>query len=99
VQSHLYIFQNRHGIEEADVLKSPGDAPGNDLVAVQAIEYFTIVGNGSFGWFVHTGDQVKHRCLSSTVGADQAQNFPTGYLEIQVVDSQQPAKFHGNIFQ
>ena len=45
------------------------------------------------------GDDVHHRCLARTIGADDATQLPGGNIQRQVVDGFKTIKAHIDVFQ
>jgi len=67
VHPHLDIFKNSHGFKQPDILKSSGDASGDNTIASQVIKLSAIVSNRSVAWWIDTCNHVENSCFASSV--------------------------------
>ena len=58
----------------------------------------SLKGDEAIGWLIDAGDAVKGGCLACTVGADQCNDLPLIDIQREVVDSDNAAELHGNVF-
>ena len=92
VHAHLSIFQNRHGLEQPDVLKRPCNTVGDYTIASQSVEFFSSVGDRPFARRVNAGDHIKDSGLACTIGADEAQDLASWHLQVQAFNSMESTK-------
>ena len=84
VKGDEHILLNGELLEQADVLEGSGDAGTNHLIGLLAVHVFAIQPEIALGGLVHAGQQVEHRGLAGTVGADQTDEFAfvDGHVEV-----------------
>ena len=82
MQRHLYIVQNRHVIEQTDVLEGTGHAGLADQVRALAGDILAVQDDIAFGGGIHTGEHVEYGGLTGAVGADQTVQMT--FLDFQV---------------
>src|SRR5690606_23278863 len=81
--------------KEADVLEGARDAEGGDGMGLPALDGLTVEADCSRGGGVHAGDEIEHRGLAGAVGADESEQFPVFYVQVQVFDRDQSAEANG----
>jgi hypothetical protein len=69
------VLQHRRVLEQLDVLEGPGDAHLGHAVGRHVRQVVALERDGPGGGHVDPADQVEHRGLAGTVGADQGEDL------------------------
>ena len=93
------VFQHSGGFEQADVLKSTGNALFNDLMWFLAADALAVENHIAAGDLVGTGDHVEYGSLTGTVGANQGADLVFLHFQVHAVNSRQAAELFGYVFQ
>ena len=84
IEGDEHVLLDGELLEQADVLEGSGDAGTHDLIGLLAVHPGSVQPELAFGGRVHAGQQVEHRGLAGTVGADQTDEFAfvDGHVEV-----------------
>jgi hypothetical protein len=86
------VLEDGHRAEQLDVLEGARDPALDDSVRRRPQQGLAVERDLARVGPVQTSDQVEHRRLAGAVGADQADDFPLGHVEADVVDGHDPAE-------
>ena len=96
VHAHHDVFQQRHLLEDADVLERACDAHLRDLVRLSADQVLAIERERPARGCEQAGDQIEHRRLAGAVRADQTEDAALRHVNVDVLQDRQAAKALGN---
>lgn len=74
VLTNQHIVQNRHALEQTDVLKRSGDSEGNQLVGLSAGKTNSIDTDRARIRRKHSGNHIEQSGLAGSIGADDPVN-------------------------
>jgi hypothetical protein len=69
------MLKNGHVPPQQEILKSPAQSQGGNLMWVKADNIITIKDNLPFGGLIDAGNQVEDGGLACTVGSDQTSDL------------------------
>ena len=92
------ILHGCHIPEETDILVRAANTQADDLIRSELLQGSIPKEQRAFLRAVEPGDAIEERCLSSAVGANEADDAAFRHREIERVDSHQPAKPLGDAF-
>ena len=97
MQADLDVVDDAHLLEQTDVLEGAGHAHPVDLIGLFARRGHSIDQDGAAGGLVNIGQQVEHRGLTGTVGADQAGDLVAADHQVEAIHGGQAAKIDAQL--
>ena len=99
MQSDGDVLDGGEVAEEADVLKSAGDAAAVEDGGRESVDALAGEFDGSGGWRVDAGDEIEGRGLASTVGSDESDEFAGIDGEGEAADAVRPPNRTSRLLQ
>ena len=93
------VIENRHPLEELNLLEGPGDAQVGSPMWTQVIDTVPFIEDITFLGMVETGDAVEHHRLASTVGSDNGMDLAALYFKRDVRQGADPTEIHAHIME
>ena len=92
LEGHLDVLNDRHGLEQADILEGAGDAVGRNIVRGMAHDGLAQQDDIARSGLIYAGQHVENRGFACAVGADQAYDFVVHQVKIDVLGYLQAAE-------
>ncbi len=92
MQTDHHVLQQRHFLEDADVLKGAGNAQARDVVRFAPSQILAVELNAPAGRGQQAGDQVEDGRFAGPVGANQAKDAALRNLQINLLQNPQAAE-------
>ncbi len=92
VHADDHVVDERHFLEQADVLEGSGDAALRDAMGGDALQAASVELEEAAGGREQAGDEVEHRGFPGTVGADEPIDLLRMHRQRDVVQGANPAE-------
>ena len=98
-----HVFQNRHVLKQADVLKGSGHAAFGHAVGLVPIDPDSFFPGRqkvhvAFGRLIYAGDAIEKSGFPCAIGTDQGNDFALPDHKVQALQCPQSAEILGQVF-
>src|SRR6185503_6869805 len=90
------VVENRHALEQGDVLESARDAQFGDAARRQAGDVRAFESDAAAVRLVETAYHVEQRGLAGAIRSDHRKDFTLAHFEAHFIDGRHPAKLLGD---
>src|ERR1051326_3927420 len=97
--SHQHILQNRHIVEETNILKCTSDAAPDYLIRFQTHQRMISQTNIARSWSIDAGNQIEDCRFSRAIGSNDANDLSRPDFEIDILHGGKATKIFGDIAQ